>query len=75
MITIDPAKPNRLATCAYDRMNERPLIGNFTLGTEQGDLPVLVNKAAAAMLISALAHFLASDGNEPEIAANDDLPY
>jgi len=75
-ITIDLNEPNRLLDCQVRVVSvEEYHLGILELDTDQGFLPISVNRSAAATLITALAEFMAATEVDQEIPiANDDDP-
>jgi hypothetical protein len=75
-ITIDLNEPNRLLDCQMRVISVKEHhLGILELDTDQGFLPISVNRSAAATLITALAEFMAATEVDQEIPiANDDDP-
>lgn len=71
---IDANQPNRLLDCNVRVIAvEQAHLGVLQIDTDQGFIPIAVNRNAAAMLISELAMFMAADEvDEDEEPANDD---
>jgi len=77
VITIDSSVPNpllevRMATIIVAEDGDRPThIGLFEMDTEQGIIPLVVNRKAAAALMHELTDFLMADEEPRVVAAND----
>jgi hypothetical protein len=72
---IDISVPNRLLDCYVRVISvEESHLGVLEIETDQGSIPISINRNAAAMLISALAEFMAATEVDPveAEAANDE---
>ena len=75
-ITTDLNETNRLLDCQVRVISvEEHHLGILEMDTDQGFIPISVNRSAAATLITALAEFMAATEVDEEIpVANDDEP-
>lgn len=61
-VKLDTSKPNRLhdaAITSFPKDDEGTLVGVMALDTDQGIIPIAINRAAAADLAEKLRTFLA----------------
>lgn len=73
MTRLDITKPNRLLECAVRVISvEEAHLGVLEMETDQGFVPITVNRNVAAMLIAELAAFMAADEvTDEQPPAND----
>jgi hypothetical protein len=73
-LTLDITAPNRLLAAGVTVISvEKYHHGVLGMETEQGFIPIAINRNVAALLITELANFMAAEEVDPvEYAANDE---